>query len=171
MQTTGNPLDVAISGEGYFAVETPRGERFTRAGRFALGPEGTVVDTEGNTLLDTNGRPLRIGPADTRLTIRGDGTLSSENGEIGRIRVVRFGDPQRLVAEGDRLFAAPGQVAEGMDRPAVVQGALEGSNVRPVLEMTRLTAELREFQIVAQMVEKEGERLPGAVERTLRRRN
>ena len=61
--------------------------------------------------------------------------------------------------------------AEGMDRPAVVQGALEGSNVRPVLEMTRLTAELREFQIVAQMVEKEGERLSGAVERILRRRN
>lgn len=171
VQTTGNPLDVAITGEGFFAVETPRGERFTRAGRFTLGPEGAVVDTEGNALLDAAGNRLRVGPGDTRLTIRGDGTLSSENGEIGRIRVVRFGDPQRLVAEGDRVFAAPGQAAEAVERPALVQGALEGSNVRPVLEVTRLTAEVREFQMVAQMVEKEGERLSGAVERILRRRN
>ncbi len=170
VQTTGNPLDVAISGEGYFAVETPRGERFTRGGRFALGPEGAVVDTEGNALLDERGSPLRVGAADTRLTIRGDGTLSSENGDIGRIRVVRFGDAQRLVAEGDRLLAAPGQAAEAVERPAVVQGALEGSNVRPVLELTRMTAEMRDFQLVAQMVEKEGERLSSAVERILRKR-
>ncbi|WP_376091960.1 flagellar hook-basal body complex protein [Roseomonas sp. CCTCC AB2023176] len=171
VQTTGNPLDIAISGEGFFAVETPRGERFTRAGRFSLGPEGTVVDTEGNTLLDTRGNPLRVAAGDTRLTVRGDGTLSSENGEIGRIRVVRFGDPQRLVAEGDRVFAAPGQAAEAIERPALVQGALEGSNVRPVLEMTRLTAELRDFQFVAQMVEREGERIGAAVERILRKRS
>jgi len=169
VQTTGNPLDVAISGEGFFAVDTPRGERFTRAGRFTLGNDGAVVDAEGNGLLGSNGQPLRVGAGDTRLHISGDGVLSGENGEIGRIRVVRFGDPQRLQAEGDRLFAAA-DAPEEVARPALVQGAVEGSNVRPILEMTRMTAELREFQFAAQFAEKEGERLQSAVERILRKR-
>ena len=172
VQATGNPLDVAISGEGMFAVETPRGERYTRAGRFSLGPEGTIVDMEGNSLLGVSGAPLRVSPNDARLTIRGDGTLSSENGEIGKIRVVRFAEPQRLVAEGDRLMApGGGQAAEAVETPTLVQGAVEGSNVRPVIELTRLTAEMREFQFMAQFAEKEGERLSTAVERILRRRS
>jgi len=172
VQTTGNPLDLALSGEGLFAVGTPRGERYTRAGRFSLGPEGTVVDMEGNALLDAAGEPVRVGPGDTRLTVRGDGTMLSEGREIARIRVVRFAAPGRLMAEGDRLMAAgPGQAPEAMERPAVVQGALEGSNVRPVVELTRLTAETREFQFMAQFAEKEGERLSTAVERILRRRS
>jgi len=170
VQTTGNPLDIAISGEGLFAVETPRGERYTRAGRFSLGPEGMITDMEGNALLDTGGNPLRVAPTDTRLTIRGDGTLSSENGEIGRIRIVRFAEPQRMQAEGNRLLAAAGgQAPEAIERPSLVQGALEGSNVQPVAELTRLTAEMREFQFMAQFAEKEGERLSGAVERILRK--
>jgi flagellar basal-body rod protein FlgF len=85
--------------------------------------------------------------------------------------VVRFDNPQTLQAEGDRVFAANGAEAQPLDRPALRQGVLEGSNVRPVLEMTRLTAELREFQFAAQFAEKEGERLSTAVERILRRRS
>ncbi len=169
VQTTGNPLDVAISGEGFFAVQTPRGERYTRAGRFTLGAEGAVVDMEGNALLGRGGEPIRVGAGDTRLTISADGTLSSENGQLGRIRVVRFPDLQRLTAEGDRVFASA-DAAEEIERPALVQGAVEGSNVRPILEMTRLTDEMREFQFAAQFAEKEGERLTSAVERILRRR-
>jgi flagellar basal-body rod protein FlgF len=85
--------------------------------------------------------------------------------------VVRFADPQQLQAEGDRLFAAPPGVApEAVARPALVQGAVEGSNVRPVVELTRMMEELREFQFVAQMAEREGERLGSAVDRLLRRR-
>ena len=69
-----------------------------------------------------------------------------------------------------RLFDPAGEDPQPVERPAVVQGALEGSNVRPIREMTRLTAELREFQFAAQFAEKEGERLSTAVERILRRR-
>jgi flagellar basal-body rod protein FlgF len=105
------------------------------------------------------------------LTLMGDGTIRSENGVLGRLRVVRFDNPQQLRAEGDRVFEANGAEAQPVDRPALRQGVLEGSNVRPVLEMTRLTAELREFQFAAQFAEKEGERLSTAVERILRRRS
>jgi len=172
LAVTGNPLDLALpTPEGYFAVETPRGERFTRAGRFSLDAEGKVVDPEGNALLGTDGRPLRIAPGESRIEVQGDGTLRTESGPAGKVRVVRFADIQSLQAEGDRLFAAPPDLRpEPVASPGVVQGAVEGSNVRPVIELTRLTEDMRQFQFVAQMAEREGERLGTAVERILKRR-
>jgi flagellar basal-body rod protein FlgF len=167
---TGNPLDVAIAGDGFFVVETERGERYTRAGRFTLGAEGRLLDMDGNPVLNVNGQPLAVAPGDSRIEIQGNGTVRSENGEIGRLRVVRFEDPQRLLAEGDRLFDANGAIPEPVERPGLVQGAVEGANVRAVLELTRLTAELREFQFAAQFAEREGERLQTAIDRILRRR-
>ncbi len=171
IQATGNPLDVALGGEGYFTVETPRGERFTRAGRFSIGAEGRLEDAQGNAVLGAEGRPIAIGPADSRIEILGDGTVRSENGVLGRIRVVRFADEQALRAEGDRLLDAAGQAPEDVPRPAVVQGSLEGSNVQSIREMTRMMEELREFQMATQFLEREGERQQSAVERLLRRRS
>lgn len=169
ISTTGNPFDLALRGDGYFAVETPRGERYTRAGRFVLAGDGKLADSEGNAVLDARGTPIVLGPNDTRVEVRGDGSVHSENGPIGQLRVVRFPDPQKLRAEGARLYASdePGTPAE---RPGVVQGAVEGSNVQPVVEITTLTAQMREFQFATQFVEREGERLSSAVERILRRR-
>ena len=171
IQSTGNALDVAISGEGFFAVETPRGERFTRAGRFSIGEGGRIVDMEGNAVMGAEGNAIAVSTNDTRITIQGDGTVRSENGTLGRLRVVTFANPQTLRAEGDRLFDPVGESPQPVERPAVVQGALAGSNVRPIMEMTRLTAEMREFQFAAQFAEREGERLSTAVERILRRRS
>lgn len=171
LTTTGNPLDVALRGEGFFAVETPEGEeRYTRAGRFTLSPEGRLVDAEGNAVLDARGTPIAFGPGDTRIEIQGDGTIRSESGVIGQLRVVRFDSPQRLRAEGDRLFAAE-EAPQPMERPGVVQGAVEGSNVRPVLEMVRMTEEVREFQNAVTFADREGDRLQSAVERILRKRS
>ncbi|WP_270938338.1 flagellar hook-basal body complex protein [Falsiroseomonas oryzae] len=169
---TGNPLDLALSDpDAFFAVETPRGERFTRAGRFTLDTEGRVVDPEGSPVLTAEGQPLRIEPGSARIDIRGDGSVATENGPAGRLRTVRFADPQRLQAEGERNLAAPADMpAQAVERPGVVQGATEGSNVRAVAELTRLTDDMRHFQMVAQMAEREGERLGSAVERILRRR-
>jgi len=168
---TGNPLDVAISGEGFFAVETPRGERFTRAGRFSIGAEGRIVDIEGHAVLGVEGQPLAVAPGDSRIEILGDGSIRSENGPIGRLRVVRFDNPQALLAEGDRNFDAVAERPIPVERPGLVQGAVEGSNVRPIMEMTRLTAELREFQFATQFSERENDRLQSVIDRVLRRRS
>lgn len=171
VQRTGNPLDVAISGEGFFAVETARGERWTRAGRFALGADGKLVDGEGNAVLGQDSRPIAVSPGDTQIEILGDGTIRSENGVLGRLRVVRFANEQALKAEGDRYLAAEGQDPQEVDRPGLVQGAVEGSNVQSIVEMTRMMAELREFQMATQFLEREGERQQSAVDRLLRRRS
>ncbi|MEI6160534.1 MAG: flagellar basal-body rod protein FlgF [Roseococcus sp.] len=168
---TGNPLDVAISGAGFFVVETSRGERYTRAGRFAIGADGQLVDQTGAAVLNTDSRPIAVAPNDTRIEIQGDGTIRSENGVLGRLRIVRFADDQGLRAEGDRHLDAAGQDPEEIARPQVVQGALEGSNVQSVLEMTRMMSELREFQFATQFMEREGERQQSAVDRLLRRRS
>ncbi|MGG5812156.1 flagellar basal-body rod protein FlgF [Falsiroseomonas sp. CW058] len=171
LQQTGNPLDLALPGEGFFALQTPAGERFTRAGRFTLSPDSRIVDAGGNAVLGEGGQPLTLPPGDVRIEVKGDGTVLSESGPIGRLRVVRFEDPQRLLAEGERNFAAPPeQEPQPVAQPAVVQGAVEESNVRPIAELTRLTAGMREFEFAAQFVEKEAERLGSAVDRILRRR-
>jgi flagellar basal-body rod protein FlgF len=168
LSTTGNPLDVAINGPGFFAVETPRGERFTRAGRFTLGGDGRLLDMEGNALLDTAGRPVTFAANDSRIEILGDGTIRTENGQLGKLRVVRFADEQSMQAEGNRLYATD-QPPEAIARPNLVQGSLEGSNVNSVLEMTRLTSDVRAFQMVAQFMETEGKRSSDAVSRILGR--
>jgi flagellar basal-body rod protein FlgF len=106
LQTTGNKLDVAIDGEGFFVVETPNGERYTRAGRFSIGANGRLVDQEGNAVLDSRNRPISFSAQDTQIEITKSGTIQSENGEIARLQVVRFEKPQNLLGEGNRLFDA-----------------------------------------------------------------
>lgn len=167
--STGNPLDIAIRGEGWFVLETPGGERFTRAGRFTLDADRRITDAEGRPVLGEAGQPIGFAANDTRIEIQGDGTVRSENGVVGRLRVVRFVNEQAMKAEGDSLFSAE-EAPAPVERPNLVQGAIEGSNVNSVLEMVRLTAELREFQFATQFAEREGERLSGAVERILKRR-
>lgn len=171
LQTTGNKLDVAIDGEGFFVVETPKGERFTRAGRFSIGANGRLVDQEGNAVLNSRDRPIAFSAQDTQIEITKAGVIQSENGEIGRLKLVRFENPQNLMAEGNRLFDAQNEAPIPVEKPQVVQGALEGSNISPIMEMTRLTAEMREFQYASMFTEREGERITNAVERIMRRRS
>jgi flagellar basal-body rod protein FlgF len=167
---TGNPLDVAIQGDGFLVFETPRGERYGRAGRLTMGQDGRLVDMEGNAVLGQGGNPISLGPNDTRIEIMGDGTIRSENGVAGKLRIVRFDAPQRMQAEGDRLYSAT-EAPQDVARPAVVQGALEGSNVRAVLELTRLTGQVRDFQFAATFAERENDRRRDAVDRILRNRS
>ncbi len=164
VQTTGNPFDVAVGGDGYFSVETPRGPRLTRAGRFTPMADGRLGDADGNALLDTAGQPIRIGAADTRVTIAADGTVASENGRLGRIGVVQAADAMRMTAEGARTLRADSATAP-VAQPQVIQGAIEDSNVQPVLEMTRMMADLREFQFTTQFVQGEADRLQSSIDK------
>jgi len=163
---TANPLDVATAGDGYFTVNTPRGPRLTRDGRFGLMPNGTLADSAGNPVLNTAGQPIQFAPSDSTITIAGDGTVSSENGQIGRIGIVRPSDPLRLAAEGNTLVRADTPTTP-VATPQIVQGAIEGSNVEPVLEMTRMMDGLRQFQALAQFMQSEGDRQQSVIDKLL----
>jgi flagellar basal-body rod protein FlgF len=168
---TGNPLDVALSGPGYFTVRTGQGVRLTRAGHFSLSAGGELIDGLGNQVLDSDARPIRFAPADTGITIAGDGTISSRNGRIARLAVVAAAEPQRLKAEGGRLLNADATTTAPIARPRLTQGALEGSNIQPTLELTRMMADLREFQFTSQYVQAEADRQQGAIDKITQQRS
>ena len=161
---TGNPLDLALSGGGYFTVQTSNGIRLTRSGRFTLQANGGVTDEAGNALLDTNQQPISITPADTQLTVTADGALSSQNGPLGKIAVVVPADPNRLTAEGGRLFRADTRTTP-VAQPRIVQGAVEDSNVQPVAELIRMIGTQRDFQLVTQFVDAEDQRHQTAIDK------
>ncbi len=136
IKTTGNPFDVAITGPGYFVVETPQGERYTRHGRFQLDANGVLVNNEGHAV-QSDGGPLTIPQDQTDITIATDGTVSTEDGVIGALRLVEFENPQEMRRAANGLYSAlqpPTDVAE----PKMVQGGLEQSNVVAVEELTEM---------------------------------
>lgn len=169
LQQTGNPFDLAMAGDGYFTVETARGPRLTRAGRFTPLSDGRLGDTDGNALLDTAGQPIRVAAADTQIVVAADGTISSPNGRLGRIGVVTPSDATRLTPEGGRTLHADTETAP-VARPQMIQGAIEDSNVQPVVEMTRMMADLREFQFTSQFIQSEADRMQSSIDKITQRK-
>ncbi len=155
--STGNTLDVAIAGAGYFVVQTPAGERYTRNGRFQLDQTGRVVTQEGHAVLTQSG-PIVLGPRDTDVTIARDGTVSSGTGQMGKLRVVTFDNEMRLRQTGDTLFRSD-DAPRTVDRPTVMQGAIEGSNVKPIIEITHMIEVQRSYESLARFVDREDERI------------
>lgn len=164
IESTGNPLHAAIKGDGFFAVQTPAGERFTRNGAFELDQTGQLVTSDGHVVQGENG-PIVISPQESGFAISPDGIVSTDQGQRGRIRLVRFDNPQALLNEGANLFSsnAPAQPAGATSR--LEPGALERSNVKPVIEMTRLIDVNRTYTSVAGMLSRLDELQRSAVNR------
>lgn len=146
---TGNPLDVAIEGEGFFAVQTPQGVLYTRKGNFTLSPEGRLVTAEGYPVLGEDGQPLFVGRGE-EVHITADGQVQVEGKPVGRLQRVTFAEPKGVRPVGEGLYGGSSpRPAEGR----VVQGALEGSNVRPVLELVRFLSALRSYEMAARSLQ------------------
>lgn len=161
---TANSLDLAISGDGFFTVLAANGPKLTRAGHFERSPDGTVVDAGGLPLLDTTGKKIQLAAADTAITISADGTISSQNGQIGKIGVVTSNDPNRMRTEGGRLLASDSPTTP-LAAPKIAQGTLEESNIQPTLEITRMMNDMREFQFTSQFVQSEADRQQSAIDK------
>ena len=148
---TGNPLDVAIQGDGFFMVQGPSGPLYTRDGAFTLMGDGRLVTGDGRAVLSSGGSPIVLDPQGESPTISRDGAINLNGIEAGRIGVAGFAHPENLQKVGDNLWSAAGQAQTTADG-VVVQGALEGSNVRPVIELTRLIEISRAYQSAAKIV-------------------
>lgn len=152
LRSTGNPLDLAIDGDGFFVIDTPDGQRYSRDGHFRLDEGGMVVTRDGAPVLSEDDLPIFVAPNETDIKVFRDGTVATENGEIGKLRVVDFDNPQELEKVGLNLYttdAAP-QPAEAVN---LVQGMIEDSNVNPVVEITRMMGLLRNYQGVQKFMD------------------
>jgi flagellar basal-body rod protein FlgF len=160
---TDNPLDIAIHGDGYFQIETESGMRYSRNGHFRLDEGGMLVNSQGFAVMDKGDNPIIFAPNETKIAIATDGTVSTENGVVATLKVSRFENEQELRKAGDSLFETT-QNPTTIDRPTIVQGMMEESNVQPVVEITKMTELLRQYQAVQNMIEKEHERQMKAIE-------
>ena len=158
LEQTGGDLDLALVGEGYFVVSTPEGERYTRDGQLRLDQAGQLVTEDGLPVLTQSGAPLVFGPQDTRIGIARDGAVSSEMGDLGRLRVVRFAHPERMQPVAGGLMASDEQ-PEDVAAPALMQGMLESSNVQPIVEMERLIDLHRAYDQARVLVDREDDRI------------
>lgn len=162
MEKTGNSLDLGINGEGYFVIQTENGERYTRNGHFQLDDGGQLVNQNGDPLLSTANEPLFLSPEDTEIAISRDGTVSTNNGDLGRIRLVGFENPQNLKRGADGLFNTD-ERPKDIESPEINQGMLEGSNVKPIFEMARMITIHRSYDNIRNFIKREDERMRNMV--------
>ncbi len=164
MVGTQSPLDLAIHGQGYFVVDTPDGERYTRHGVFQLDERGFIVTTDGNPVLNSGGAPITVPLDANSITITGDGTISADAQEIGRIKLVGFENPQALSKVGSGLYEAVGQSPTTDPDSEIMQGMVESSNVKGVVEMTRMVDTVRSYQAAAKLADTEHQRILEAID-------
>jgi flagellar basal-body rod protein FlgF len=137
---TGNPLDLALQGDGFFAIDTPQGVRYTRAGDFRPDSRGRLVNGDGFAVRGTDGKPIAIPPDAADVQVAADGAVVADGETVGTIAIQRF-PPGSLEREGAKRFAATTPPVAG-EAPRVVSGAIEQGNfnvVRGVVELVRVS--------------------------------
>ena len=161
---TGNPLDIALQGDGYFKVQTPLGMRYTRNGRFQIDATGRIVNAQGYVLLGDADQPLAI-PTGTRdITVARDGTVTGAQGNAGHIQVVKFADPRALAPASGGVYVTDATPTPDTDT-VVRQGMIEESNVQPILEMTRMMKISQNFSFAKDFGDGESTRATNAIDK------
>lgn len=149
LKSTGNLMDFAISGEGFFTMESSEGQLFTRNGHFSISDEGMIEDSFGNRLLGSSGPVEVLGqngvPGEVRITEKGEVMV---NGDIvNKLLITDFEDKHELEKVGNNLFKPnEGVTGESIESKGIVQGFLETSNINPVNEMVNLINMHRQFE-------------------------
>jgi len=163
IERTGNSLDVAIDGNGFLVVQTPRGERYTRNGSMQLNATGQLVTNDGNPVIGDGG-PITLQPNDRQISISHDGTVSVREGTSkvdsvrGKLRLVSFDKPQQLQKDGGSTFvAADGVTPQTTTKAGILQGAVEKSNVRGVAEMSRMIEITRSYTQIANLLQQQND--------------
>jgi flagellar basal-body rod protein FlgF len=159
---TGGAFDFAIQGDGFFMIETPQGDRLTRAGAFTPSAVGELVTPDGNRLLDAGGTPVFVPPNAGNVVLAQDGTLSADGTPITRIGLWQPTDPLSLRHQTGTLFDASG--VEPALGGTLLQGMLEDSNVEPISEIARMIEVQRAYELGQGFLDKEDERVRGVIQ-------
>jgi flagellar basal-body rod protein FlgF len=163
---TGAPLDMAIEGQGFFQLQGPDGPRFTRDGRFTTDPTGRLVSQAGLPVADDGGGEILIDGEKGPVSIAADGTLSQGAERIGKVGMFAFENQGGLEKVGDNAYRnasnlQPQPAADARLR----QGMLESSNVKPILEITRMIEVSRAYEQTAKLMDSEADLSRRTVER------
>jgi len=144
IEMTNAPFDLAINGQGYFTIQTANGPRYTRNGHFTLDGSGRIV-TEAGDPVQGSGGDISISSTDGDIHIASDGQVSGKNGQIGQISLVDFPDDRALVKQGESLYSTS-QDSQSASDATLKQGAIESSNVQPVIEISSMIEVMRSYQ-------------------------
>jgi flagellar basal-body rod protein FlgF/flagellar basal-body rod protein FlgG len=146
LQRTGNPLDLALDGPGFFAVQTKAGVLYTRDGNFRLSATGQLSTASGDAVLGTAG-PINV-PESAQIAIGPDGTISLAGAVTGKLLLVEFAPGAQLTAVGGQYYSAPAKAATPALHTQIEAGMLESSNVNPVAAVVALITAQRQAEMV-----------------------
>jgi flagellar basal body rod protein FlgG len=146
LRVTSNPLDVAIDGDGLFAIQTARGIRYTRNGNFRLSPAGTLTASDGNAVRSQNGAPIAL-DGSLPVEILKDGTVQQAGNPVAKLQLASF-SPADLSKEGSNYFVAAQNATLTPAAGSILQGKLEQSNVGAAESAVRLIGITRQFEIL-----------------------
>lgn len=163
LEQTGGTFDFAIEGDGFFLIETPNGERLTRAGVFLPNANNELVTPDGYRLLDAGGAPIFIPPDAERIALANDGTLSADGRPLTQVGLVSPTDTISLIRETGVLFDARDGYEPVLEGATLMQGFVESANVDPVLEITRMIEVQRSYELGQSFRDKESERLASLI--------
>jgi flagellar basal-body rod protein FlgF len=168
IEKTGNPLDVAVEGDGWFAINTPAGTVYTRDGRFSMSAQGQLISVAGHAVLDAGGAPMQLDPEGGPPVIARDGMIWQGNQQVGAVGLFSV-DPAAKLKRYDNSGIipdrAPTPILDFVNN-GIRQGYVEGSNVNPIREMTKLIMVTRTFESAANAIDKGEKSVDNAI-RTL----
>ena len=167
LQETGGTFDLAIEGDGFFLIETPQGERLTRAGGFTPNAEGDLVTLDGHRVLDAGGAPVFVPTQANSIAVSPDGTISADGVLVGQLGVVRPTDPSDMVRETGVVFRTDAGF-ETSETARVMQGFVEASNVEPITQLARLIEIQRAYEMGQSFLDSEHERVRKAMDAVMK---
>lgn len=166
LRRTDAPLDLALEGQGFFQVNGPDGPRYTRDGRFTLDTTGRLVTQGGLPVMGDGGGEIILDPDEGELSVGLDGALTQGDTRVGKLSLVTFGTLATLEKAGDNLYRnTSNQQPQAAESARVRQGMLEGSNVQPIVEITRMIEVSRAYESMARIMDSTAELSKTAVQR------
>lgn len=163
LERTGNPLDFALEGDGFFAVQTAGGLAYTRDGRFGLDDQGQLVTRNGDPVMGDGG-PITLDPAGGPISVSREGTISQDGAVVGTLQVSSFDTPGALEKIGSNMWR-PTDEAPRPGEARIAAGFVEGSNVNAVLELTEMIEISRAYTSVAKMISQSDELRGASIEK------
>ena len=164
LSRTGGRYDLAVEGDGFFLLDTPNGQRLTRAGSFTANADGVIVDAAGNPLLDNGGTPITVPPGVQSVSVGADGTLSADGAPVAQVGLYEPVDPTDLAHRSGTAFSTQNGVRPATVPGSIRQGYLEESNVNPITEVARMVEVQRAYEMGQSFLDNEDQRIRGAIQ-------